>query len=185
MDGYIGTLCTYVFDIYCQPKGASIMTLTRDNLFSNMDSLVKKAIQYFWSTRAGQIDKQHQHQTYDQGNRGAVTGGKQLDGFVELVKRVLLVYGLSEACIHTNSSLELPGYYRPNKKWDLLAIHNERLLAAIEFKSQVGPSFGNNFNNRTESHGECFRLMDSLQRRRIRHKSRSLAGICNGLGRLR
>ena len=149
--------------------------------------LVKKAIQHFWSTRAGQIDKQHQHQTYDQGNRGAVTGGKQLDGFVELVKRVLLVYGLSEACIHTNSSLELPGYYRPNKKWDLLAIHNERLLAAIEFKSQVGPSFGKNFkNNPTESHGsESFRLMDSLQRRRIRHKSRSLAGICNGLGRLR
>lgn len=25
-----------------------------------------------------------------------------------------------------------------------------RLVAAIEFKSQVGPSFGNNFNNRTE-----------------------------------
>ena len=24
------------------------------------------------------------------------------------------------------------------------------LLAAFEFKSQVGPSFGNNFNNRTE-----------------------------------
>lgn len=25
-----------------------------------------------------------------------------------------------------------------------------RLIAALEFKSQVGPSFGNNFNNRTE-----------------------------------
>ena len=25
-----------------------------------------------------------------------------------------------------------------------------RLVAALEFKSQVGPSFGNNFNNRTE-----------------------------------
>ena len=47
MDGYIGTLCTYVFDIYCQPKGASIMTLTRDNLFSNMDSLVKKPYSIF------------------------------------------------------------------------------------------------------------------------------------------
>ena len=126
------------------------MTLTRDNLFSNMDALTKEAIQYFWNTRAGQIDKQHQNQTHDQGNRGAVTGGKQLDGFVELVKQVLLLYGLPETCIHTNSSLELPGYYRPNKKWDLLAVHNGKLLAAIEFKSQVGPSFGNNFNNRTE-----------------------------------
>jgi Restriction endonuclease XhoI len=29
-------------------------------------------------------------------------------------------------------------------------VHNNELLAAVEFKSQVGPSFGNNFNNRTE-----------------------------------
>jgi hypothetical protein len=29
-------------------------------------------------------------------------------------------------------------------------VHEEALAAAIEFKSQVGPSFGNNFNNRTE-----------------------------------
>ena len=28
--------------------------------------------------------------------------------------------------------------------------HQGRLIAAIELKSQVGPSFGNNFNNRTE-----------------------------------
>lgn len=29
-------------------------------------------------------------------------------------------------------------------------MHEGRLIAAIELKSQVGPSFGNNFNNRTE-----------------------------------
>ncbi len=29
-------------------------------------------------------------------------------------------------------------------------VHNDALAAAIEFKSQVGPSFGNNFNNRAE-----------------------------------
>ena len=126
------------------------MVLTRDNLFSNIDALIKEAVAYFWNTRAGQIDRQYQNQTHDQGNRGAVTGGKQLDGFVELVKQVLLVYGLPESYIYTNSALELPGYYRPNKRWDLLAVYNGRLLAAIEFKSQVGPSFGNNFNNRTE-----------------------------------
>jgi hypothetical protein len=44
----------------------------------------------------------------------------------------------------------LPGYFRPTKLWDVLVIHDKRLLAAIELKSQVGPSFGNNFNNRTE-----------------------------------
>jgi Restriction endonuclease XhoI len=34
--------------------------------------------------------------------------------------------------------------------WDLLIINEKRLVAALELKSQVDPSFGNNFNNRTE-----------------------------------
>jgi hypothetical protein len=46
--------------------------------------------------------------------------------------------------------VELPGYFRPEKKWDLVVVHGDTLAAAIEFKSQVGPSFGNNYNNRTE-----------------------------------
>jgi hypothetical protein len=32
----------------------------------------------------------------------------------------------------------------------MLVMHRGQLVAALEFKSQVGPSFGNNFNNRTE-----------------------------------
>lgn len=43
----------------------------------------------------------------------------------------------------------MPGWYRPEKKWDLLIVDKRQLVAAIEFKSQVG-SFGNNYNNRTE-----------------------------------
>src|SRR5690606_25063939 len=46
--------------------------------------------------------------------------------------------------------VELPGWFRAEKRWDLIVVHNQELLAAIEFKSQIGPSFGNNFNNRTE-----------------------------------
>jgi hypothetical protein len=44
----------------------------------------------------------------------------------------------------------LPGYFRPAKEWDLLVISKNNLIASIEIKSQVGPSFGNNFNNRVE-----------------------------------
>lgn len=32
----------------------------------------------------------------------------------------------------------------------IIVVHEKQLLAALEFKSQIGPSFGNNFNNRTE-----------------------------------
>jgi hypothetical protein len=57
---------------------------------------------------------------------------------------------LKKLDIKTRTSLELPGYYRPEKKWDLIVVSEGQLVTAMEFKSQVGPSFGNNFNNRYE-----------------------------------
>ncbi len=116
----------------------------------DLDSRIANAVEFFWMTRSGQISRQNQSGTHDQGNRGAVTGGKQLDGFVDLVKNVLTLNGVPGRCIFSNTDLELPGFFSPNKKWDLLVVDNNELIIAIEFKSQVGPSFGNNFNNRTE-----------------------------------
>ena len=37
----------------------------------------------------------------------------------------------------------------PQKKWDLIIVSNQQLVAVLEFKSQIG-SLGNNFNNRVE-----------------------------------
>lgn len=48
------------------------------------------------------------------------------------------------------SQLQLPGYFRPQKQWDLLVVHQQTLVAAFELKSLGGPSFGNNYNNRVE-----------------------------------
>jgi len=72
-----------------------------------------------------------------------------LDGFVELFQDCLEEAGLDRPCIYTSRKVELPGWYRAEKKWDLLIVREKSLIAAMEFKSQVG-SFGNNFNNRTE-----------------------------------
>jgi hypothetical protein len=72
-----------------------------------------------------------------------------LDGFVELVRDFLVECGIEKSCIFCNQAVELPGWFRAEKKWDLLVVVKEQLIAAMEFKSQVG-SFGNNFNNRTE-----------------------------------
>lgn len=117
---------------------------------TDMEERIAGAIKHFWTTRTGQTARQNAHGLKDQGNRGAVTGGKQLDGFVNLIYDLLIYNGVPQKCIFTTSDLELPGYYRPNKKWDLLVVDGSELVIAIEFKSQVGPSFGNNFNNRTE-----------------------------------
>lgn len=71
-------------------------------------------------------------------------------GFATLVRDMVVERGLPASAVYWQSQLQLPGYFRPTKDWDLFIIVDGRLLAAIEFKSQVGPSFGNNFNNRTE-----------------------------------
>lgn len=73
-----------------------------------------------------------------------------MDGFVRLVRDLLIDAKLPETCIATDRQVELPGWFRAEKKWDLVIVREGQLLAAIEFKSQIGPSFGNNFNNRTE-----------------------------------
>jgi hypothetical protein len=72
-----------------------------------------------------------------------------MDGFVSLVRSHLCGNGLPEAHVYCEKRVELPGWYRPEKKWDLLVVADGQFLAGIEFKSQVG-SFGNNYNNRTE-----------------------------------
>ena len=111
--------------------------------------LIQNAIAYFWNTRNKQLNDQINRDVQDAGNRGAVTGGKQMDGFVALLTKIALDSGIPQECIYTRNN-QLPGYFRPTKDWDFLIISpTKKLIAVIEFKSQVG-SFGNNFNNRTE-----------------------------------
>lgn len=73
-----------------------------------------------------------------------------MDGFIKLVRDLLVAAKVPDGCIQIDKRVELPSWFRAEKKWDLIVVHQSELLAAVEFKSQVGPSFGNNFNNRTE-----------------------------------
>lgn len=112
---------------------------------------VEAAVRQFWTTRQEQEAKQGAVSgRRDQGSRSAVTGGAQLDGFIRLVSDLLVESGIPDATIFRKKKTELPGFFRPTKEWDLLVVVEDHLLASIEFKSQVGPSFGNNYNNRTE-----------------------------------
>lgn len=111
---------------------------------------LQNAIKHFWSTRETQAQKQGGISgSKDAGARSAVTGGAQMNGFVNLVRDLLCESGLPKAHVYCEKYVEIPGWYRPEKKWDLLIVSDGLLLAGIEFKSQVG-SFGNNYNNRTE-----------------------------------
>lgn len=106
--------------------------------------LLSQSVRFFWDKKKKQLTA-----SGDSSNRGAVAGGKQMDGFISLIKQVAIDSGIPESYIITDNN-HLPGYFRSSKDWDLLIIApSGKLIAAIELKSQVG-SYGNNFNNRTE-----------------------------------
>lgn len=118
---------------------------------ANYEQKAREAVQAFWGNREKARQKQIEAGKADQGERAGVTAGKNMDGFIALVVDLVHANGLGLADIHLNRSVvTLPGYFRPTKLWDLLVMNQGRLICALEFKSQVGPSFGNNFNNRTE-----------------------------------
>lgn len=117
----------------------------------NYEHKASVAVKAFWGNRDAAKRKQVELGGTDQGERAGVTAGKNMDGFLTLVIDIINANGLADAEIHhRRAMLSLPGYFRPTKLWDLLVTYKGELIAAIELKSQVGPSFGNNFNNRTE-----------------------------------
>lgn len=123
------------------------MAASQDDLIKE----VQRAVRHFWRTRERQAKAQGgKTGQRDRGARSAVTGGAHLDGFADLIRKLVGEAGLSETAVHRRRRVELPGYYRAEKQWDLVIVVDGRLLATVEFKAQVGPSFGNNYNNRTE-----------------------------------
>jgi hypothetical protein len=112
---------------------------------------IARAVQQFWLARLAAAQKQAGTGTVDQGERGGVTGGKNLAGFATIIADVIRHYGPAGVEVWGGTrEIALPGHFRPSKLWDVVATHENEVLVAVELKSHVGPSFGNNFNNRTE-----------------------------------
>ena len=124
--------------------------MEQNRILQELTEKTKQAVAHYWQTRSAQRRKQEQTGKADQGLRSAVTGGAQMDGFIDLFTGLITQAGIPERYIFRKKAVELPGFFRPTKEWDLLVVRERTLIAAIEAKSQVGPSFGNNFNNRTE-----------------------------------
>ncbi len=112
---------------------------------------IREAVKAFWNVRNRAGERQSVGEDADRGERGAVTAGKHLDGFIALFRALIAEAGLANPRIELQARLStLPGFFRPTKSWDMVVHAHDRLIAVVELKSQVGPSFGNNANNRTE-----------------------------------
>jgi hypothetical protein len=114
-----------------------------------LDRRVAAAVRMFWSERKRQGGGDSAEVAEWKGERAAVTGGKHMNGFVSLICDLIEQSGVPGAHIHRNRKLELPGFFRAEKKWDLVIVAHRTLIGAMELKSISG-SFGNNLNNRAE-----------------------------------
>jgi hypothetical protein len=114
------------------------------------DKRLQEAVQSYWDARKKNKKKQVDSGKIDAGTRGEVTGGAQMGALEVLVADILCDAGLKKLDVRTRTALELPGYFRATKKWDLIVVSDGQLILAMEFKSQAGKSIGNNVNNRSE-----------------------------------
>ena len=88
----------------------------------DIDRGLQKAVQSYWDARARNKEKQIQSGRLDAGTRGEVTGGTQMGGLELLVADILCEAGLKRLDVRTRTALELPGYFRATKKWDLIVV---------------------------------------------------------------
>jgi hypothetical protein len=59
--------------------------MQENRTLQNLDTRTRQAVAHYWRTRSTQRKRQQQTGKLDQGLRGAVTGGAQMDGFIRLV----------------------------------------------------------------------------------------------------
>src|SRR3546814_18271499 len=98
----------------------------------DFDELMVKAVEAFWLSRGSSQVTRSQG-----GSRDAVVGGKNMNGFIDLVARVVVHCGLPEQSVHTRKSrVVVPGYFRATKNWDGLVIPRHSMVCVLEFKSK-------------------------------------------------
>jgi hypothetical protein len=106
--------------------------MDQKEILQNLPARTSKAVSHYWGTRTAQKRKQEQSGKADQGLRSAVTGGAQMDGFIDLLTELITGAGITERSIFREKAVELPGFFRPTKEWDLLVVRDHTLIAAID-----------------------------------------------------
>ncbi|MFB6556445.1 PaeR7I family type II restriction endonuclease [Streptomyces sp. NPDC056405] len=100
------------------------MTVTRQDF--------EDAIAAYWGAKELQREQSAIKAAVGAGTAGSVRGGKHFDAIAVLLSKFFLDAGYPPENIRVTKSqgLELPGYYRPQKQWDLVVVHRNTLVAA-------------------------------------------------------
>ncbi|MET7423652.1 PaeR7I family type II restriction endonuclease [Dactylosporangium sp. NPDC005555] len=130
---------------------------------------IETALKDYWASRRAAKEKQQQDGLIDDtGERSTATSGVHLDSLAAHLAQVCITAGAPadqvfyrtpqgaraagrpRRRLSGRTAITFPGYFRPTKEWDLVVYHRERPIVAVELKSQNGPSYSNNANNRVE-----------------------------------
>lgn len=121
----------------------------------------------YWEVRSKARDDQNSRGVNEPGERAGVTGGGHLDHVAHMLAQACIAAGAPPTEVYYKAPKDvvdsgaftpgqispgftLPGFYRPTKMWDVVVRADGKPVVAIELKSQLGPSYGNNANNRAE-----------------------------------
>jgi hypothetical protein len=108
------------------------------------------AVAAYWQSKDKQLATAEALNSTAEGSAKSVRAGTHFAPMVALISRFFTDAGYPEESIGvTTKGVTLPSYFRPTKRWDLVVVHKEVLVAAIELKG-LGSSAGKNYNNRVE-----------------------------------
>ena len=68
-------------------------------IIDNLENYLGEAVAHYWQTRRSQRERQKKRGISDAGLRSAVTGGAQMDGFINLFKKLIVHNGIHEEYI--------------------------------------------------------------------------------------
>jgi hypothetical protein len=133
----------------------------------HLETLFAPAVAHWWASKDRNSTAVERSQG---GSRDANLRGDTMDGFRDVIRKHLIEVGVDPADIFSGNQFAslaatLPSFFRATKNWDIIVCKNSHfkrvrgslfgsvpeptLIAAVEFKSQLG-SIGNNQNNRIE-----------------------------------
>ena len=74
--------------------------MAKRTILTELPKYTREAVRFYWQTRFQQLEKQRKAGGSDQGSRSAVTGGAQMNGFIELLTKLVIEAGIEASHIY-------------------------------------------------------------------------------------
>src|SRR5260370_5768640 len=111
-----------------QQSRCASMAWRTPSMLSPLEELFTEGVRKSYAVRDAQTAKQAAAGAVDAGTRGAVTGGAHMDAMAEVLEEIFVENGIPRSAVKRSNGVEIPGYYRPTKKGDLVVTDGESVV---------------------------------------------------------